>query len=104
MFNQSGTEESRQSRRISCLREAIRANRLHFPEPVPTFPREFRSDVQWRMAELYFIRGWSAQQLAERYGVSASRIQQSLRAWVRRAIESGYLREIPKCLPNRLPS
>lgn len=81
--------------RISSLRNAIQANRIHFPEPVPVFAREFRPDIQWRLVELYFIRGWSARSLAERYGVTTRRVQQSLLHWAGRAAESGYLQEIP---------
>lgn len=96
MFGQSTTElTGREHLRIDALRDAIQANRIHFPEPVPVFPREFRPDIQWRLVELYFIRGWSTQSLAGRYGITKRRVQQSLLRWAARAMESGYLLEIP---------
>jgi hypothetical protein len=85
--------------RIDDVREAIHANRIVFPVPVPTFPAQFRPEIQWRLVELYFIRGWSSAKLAERYGVTARRIQQSLQQWVGIALSRGYLQEIPPEAP-----
>ena len=95
MFEQSLAEALRDGPRIDDLREAIKANRVSFPTPVPIFPTQFRPDIQWRMVELYFIRGWSSRRLSERYGVTARRIQQSLQHWVGRAVARGYLQAIP---------
>jgi hypothetical protein len=81
--------------RIDELRESIQANRISFPTPVPIFATQFRPEIQWRLVELYFIRGWSSKKLAERYGVTARRIQQSLQHWAARAMSCGYLQEIP---------
>jgi two-component system KDP operon response regulator KdpE len=81
--------------RIDSLRKAIEANRINFPVPVPIFPSQFRPDLQWRLVELYFVRGWSSRQLAERYGLTARRIQQSLQHWADYAVARGYLQEIP---------
>jgi hypothetical protein len=44
---------------------------------------------------LYFVHGWSPVRLAERYKISSTRVRQSLRGWVRRAITLGYLQPIP---------
>jgi len=63
--------------------------------PIPIFPYQYRADIQWRLVELYFIRGWSTKKLAERYGVTSRRIQQSLQHWVVSAMERGYLQAIP---------
>ncbi len=90
--------------RIDYLREAIQSNRIHFPMPVPIFQQEFRADIQWRLVELYFVRGWSTRRLAERYGVTTRRVQQSLLHWVGRAAERGYLQEIPDDSLHRAPS
>ena len=95
MFEQSTTELFNHGPRIDYLRNAIRANRIHFPEPVPIFPYEYRPDIQWRLVELYFICGWSTRRLAKRYGVTTRRIQQSLQHWAARAVARGYLHEIP---------
>lgn len=95
MLWQSAAEALSDGPRIDELREAIKANRVCFPVPVMVFPTQFRPDIQWRLVELYFIRGWSSKQLAERYGVTARRIQQSLQHWADRAMARGYLQEIP---------
>jgi hypothetical protein len=89
--------------RISALRNAIQANRVNFPAPVPVFPSQFRPDLQWRLVELYFIRGWSSRRIAERYGVTARRIQQSLQHWAAHAIQRGYLQVIPPAPEAALP-
>src|SRR5579863_10265227 len=91
MFGLSAIE----GRRINCLRDSIQANRVHFPMPIPSFPYQYRADIQWRLVELYFIRGWSTKRIAERYGVTSRRIQQSLQHWVVSAMERGYLQAIP---------
>ena len=95
MFWQNTAEALNDEPRIDELRQAIHANRIHFPVPVPIFQSQFRPDIQWRLVELYFIRGWSSKKLADRYGVTARRIQQSLRHWAGRAMERGYLQDIP---------
>jgi hypothetical protein len=81
--------------RINCLRDSIQANQVHFPMPIPSFPYQYRADIQWRLVELYFIRGWSTKRIAERYGLTSRRIQQSLQHWVVSAMERGYLQAIP---------
>src|SRR5262249_53456479 len=87
--------------RLSRLRRAIHCNRVTFPEAVPVFTNQPRVDIQWRIVELYFVRGWSCGQLAGRYGVTASRIRQLLHRWVARATTLGYLQTIPpESLPN----
>ena len=80
---------------INTLRASIQANRIHFPVPVPIFPMQYRADIQWRLVELYFIRGWSTKRIADRYGVTSRRIQQSLQRWADMAMERGYLQAIP---------
>ena len=90
--------------RIDDVREAIHANRIVFPVPVPTFPAQFRPEIQWRLVHLYFIRGWSSRKLAERYGVTSRRIQQSLQQWVTLAVARGYLQEIPAATLPVIPA
>jgi len=51
------------------------------------------------MAMLYFVRGWSFEQLAQRYGISGSRVRQLIRKWVERAVTLAYLQRIPPELP-----
>ena len=95
MFVKGTAEITGEGPRIDNLRDEIQANRVNFPVPVPIFPSQFRPDIQWRLVELYFIRGWSSRRLAERYGVTARRIQQSLQHWAGHAMERGYLQAIP---------
>lgn len=86
---------------IDELRDAIRANRVSFPVPVPVFPSQYRADVQWRLAELYLVHGWSPGRLAERYNISGTRVRQSVRSWVRRARTLGYLQPVGSPFPIR---
>jgi hypothetical protein len=81
--------------RMRRLRVAIQNNQVSFPSQVPTFPRQSRPFVQWRVVELYFVNNWSCADLAERYGVSPSRVRQMLSNWVKQAIVLGYMQEIP---------
>ena len=81
--------------RLDDLRDGIRANRINFPSPVPIFACQHRVDIQWRVVDLYFLRGWSCTQIGERYNVTSNRIQQLLRRWVNRAKALGFLCEIP---------
>jgi len=90
------------SDRLPCVRFAIRTARLSFPSQVPEFARQYRSDVQWRIAALYFVQGWSFEQLALRYGVTRRRIRQIIRGWTESAIQSGYLQQIPP-EPQNIP-
>ena len=99
MFWRNNSEVLSDGPRIDEVREAVHANRVAFPVPVPTIPAQFRPEIQWRLVELYFIRGWSSAKLAERYGVTARRVQQSLQQWVGIALSRGYLQEIPPEAP-----
>jgi hypothetical protein len=81
--------------RLDYLRKAIRNNRVAFPAQVPVFACQHRADIQWRLVSLFFVQGWSAERLAQRYKVSSRRIHQLLRLWVNRAFALGYLQEIP---------
>jgi len=77
------------------LRAAIQNQEVSFPAQVPIFECQSRSDIQWRLVELYFVRNWSCPQLGERYGVTMERARQLISQWVQRAIVLGYLQEIP---------
>ena len=89
------TEAANGTVRLDSLREAIRSNRFSFPSQVPVFVCQHRADIQWRVAELYFIQGWSCTRIGQRYRVTSARIQQLLRGWVSRAMTLGYVQEIP---------
>lgn len=80
---------------LAKLRLAIRERQVSFPAQVPSFPRQHSADIQWRIVTLYFVRGWTSEELADRYHVTPSRIRQLLRLWVESARALGYLQEIP---------
>ena len=77
------------------LRTAVHNNEVTFPAQVPTFVCQSRSDIQWRVVDLYFVRQWPCARLAERYGISMERVRQIICTWVQRAIVLGYLQEVP---------
>jgi hypothetical protein len=47
-----------------ALRAAIQENRVSFPAQAPVFRKHSRSDVEWRVSVLYFVRGWSIRALS----------------------------------------
>ena len=77
------------------LRVAIQKNEVSFPSQVPKFECQSRADLQWRLAELYFIRNWTCPDLGRRCGVTMERARQLIFNWVQRAVVLGYLQEIP---------
>jgi len=79
---------------LSRLRQEVRENRIAFPAPVPIFAHQHRADVQWRLVELYFVRGWSFSRLSLRYNVTPGRARQTIRRWVERACALHYLQRI----------
>jgi hypothetical protein len=79
----------------SQLRRKLRKNQISFPAQVPTFAKHDRPDVQRKVAQLYFLFGWTSLRIAQRYGLMRQRVQQILSTWVRRAIQAGYIQEIP---------
>jgi hypothetical protein len=80
---------------LDDLRLAIRANSVTFPSQVPVFGKHDRPDMQWRIAQLYFVFGWSCATIAAKYGFIRQRIAQILKTWTRRAVEMGYIQVIP---------
>jgi len=100
MLSQSAGTSLEKSPHLDDLRQAIRANQIHFPVPVPIFPRQYRADIQWRLAELYLVHGWPPGKLAQRYGISCTRVRQSVRNWVCRARILGYLQPVSPSDPS----
>ena len=90
--------------RLDYLRKAIRNNRVAFPAQVPVFECQHRADIQWRLVSLFFVHGWSAERLGQRYNVSSRRVHQLLRLWVNRALALGYLQEIPPINACEVPA
>jgi hypothetical protein len=88
---------------IRSIRAAIWNQAVSFPAQVPVFMRLHRTDIQWRIAVLYFVQGWSSVKIAKRYGVTSKRVAQILRQWTSHAIARGYVGFIPslsECAPE----
>jgi hypothetical protein len=85
---------------LNELRQKIRQNRVSFPAQVPTFPKHDRPDLQRKTVQLYFLLGWSCDRIAQRHGLLRQRVQQILSTWKRRAIQMGYIQEIPPAFPT----
>jgi len=80
---------------LGRLRAAIQNSEISFPSQMPIFACQSRSDIQWRVALLYFVHNWSCVELGDRYGVTMERVRQLISQWARRAAVLGYLQEIP---------
>ena len=81
--------------RLDQLQEAIRANLVTFPSQVPVFIKHAPGQQQCHMVLLYFVRGWSCDRIARRYGVTRQHIWQIVSEWRRHAVALGYLQVIP---------
>ena len=78
----------------SLLREAIRNNSVSFPAQTPCFSSNGDNDLHWRIAQLYFVRGWSLERLCVRHHLSKQMIRNILGQWRVRAIAAGFVEEI----------
>ncbi len=77
-----------------ALQLAVRQNLVCFPSQAPVFGKRPRRDVQWRLALLYFIRGWSTREIARRYGLTRERCGQIITDWRVRAVNMGYIQDV----------
>jgi len=80
---------------IGRVRAAIHANRASFPSQVPAFPSCGRPELQHKLVQLYFVRGWHCSVIAARYGLTAHRLRCILNTWKWRAANAGYIQHIP---------
>lgn len=88
----------------TLLRTAITRNLVTFPAQIQPFMKRTSGDLQERIVQLYFVRGWSVRSICERYGMSKAMVHKLLAEWRIRAIESGYIQEIePDCLAALQP-
>ncbi len=78
----------------TLLRTAITRNLVSFPAQVRPFMKRASGDLQERIVQLYFVRGWSVRSICERYGLSKAMAHKLLAEWRIRAVESGYIQEI----------
>jgi hypothetical protein len=76
------------------LQLAIRRNLACFPAQAPVFGKMPRRDLQWRLAVLYFVRGWSTTDIARRYGLTRERCGQIIADWRIRAVSMGYIQDV----------
>jgi hypothetical protein len=76
------------------LQTLIRGNFVCFPSQAPVFGQKSRRDLQWRLAVLYFVRGWSTRLIADRYGLTRERCGQIISDWRIRAIALGYIQDV----------
>jgi hypothetical protein len=77
-----------------ALRIAIRRNLVSFPSQIPVFGRFPRRETQWRLATLYFVFGWPARRIADRYGLTRERCGQIITEWRIRAVNMGYVQDV----------
>jgi hypothetical protein len=80
---------------LDALRKAVRENRVSFPAQVPVFEKHDRADLQRKFVQLYFALGWSCSAIGKRHGLPRQRVQQILNTWKRRAVQVGYIQDIP---------
>jgi len=78
----------------TLLRTAITRNLVSFPAQVRPFMKRTSGDLQERIVQLYFVRGWSVRSICERYGLSKAMAHKLLAEWRIRAVESGFIQEI----------
>ncbi len=77
-----------------ALRKAVQENLVSFPAQIPAFERQSQPDLQRKIVILYFARGWSMDDIAERYGLGRQRMGQILTAWRISAVREGYVSAI----------
>jgi hypothetical protein len=99
---EKGSSEGIEQFTLNELRRRVRQNRVSFPSQVPTFEKHDRPDVQRKAVQLYFLFGWSCGRIALRHGLLRQRVQQILSTWKRRAIQMGYIQEIPPAIPSQM--
>jgi transposase-like protein len=78
----------------TLLRIAITRNLVSFPAQICSFMRRVPGDLQERIVQLYFVRGWSVRAICERYGLSKAMAHKLIAEWRVRAVESGCIQEI----------
>ena len=88
--------------RLDLLQSAVRNNVVSFPAQVPVFVKHAASQLQCHVVQLYFVSGWSCQDIARRYGFARNYIWQIVNEWRRHAVALGYIQEIPP-MPALVP-
>jgi hypothetical protein len=72
------------------LRKALQENLVSFPAQIPVFEGQSRPDLQRKIVILYFVRGLTVDDIAERYGLGREYYWRDrlLSGW-QRAVTSG---------------
>ena len=78
----------------ALLRTAITRNLVSFPSQIRSFTNRRVADLQVRIVQLYFVRGWSVRRIRNRYNISNDIVNKLLAQWRTRAIECGFIQEI----------
>jgi hypothetical protein len=89
---------------IDTLRDAVHNNFVSFPAQVPAFPKLARADLQCKLVQLYFLRGWSSESIGKRYGITRERVRQILTQWKARAVFLGLIQYIPPVESSVVPA
>jgi hypothetical protein len=86
----------------TMLRTAITRNLVSFPAQIRPFMKRGSGDLQERIVQLYFVRGWPVRSICERYCLSKAMAHKLIAELRIRAIESGYIQEIEPGTLDRL--
>ncbi len=78
----------------SALRLALERNLISFPSQIPAFLKRSGGDTQERIAQLYFVRGWTVRNLCDRFCLSKAMVHKLLWEWRVRAVAAGYIQDI----------
>jgi hypothetical protein len=78
----------------ALLREAIRNNSVSFPAQTPCFASNAHGGLYWRIAQLYYVSGWSLGRICRRHRLSKQMVRNILTQWRVRAIAGGLVQEI----------
>lgn len=78
----------------ALLRLALRQNLVSFPSQVPTLFGCSGHHTSERVAQLYFVRGWSVRNICDRYGLQKYVAHKLITEWRIRAIAAGYIQDI----------
>ena len=76
------------------LRHALRNNIVSFPSQTPILLRLPAADMQWRMVLLFYVRGWTAVEIAKRFHAPRHQIWKALNDWSVRALALGVIQVI----------
>ena len=74
----------------ALLRQAIRSNSVSFPSQTPCFAGDTFGGLNWRIAQVYFVSGWSVGRICLRHRMSKQVVRNILSQWRLRAVAAGF--------------